>query len=107
MSDELTTDQVREIAQDVLSQWLGGYHYIDPLALMPQIQLRRMADGSWRADPADGARAQGTLGTFRVAVTVERVDTPEYCAKCDHAAHHCSGCGVDVPHGRIACEKCR
>jgi hypothetical protein len=73
MSDELTAEQVREIAQNVMDEWLGGYHYTE-LALTPQIQLRRMADGSYRADPSDGPRAQGALGTFRIGVMVERLD---------------------------------
>ncbi len=76
MSDELTTDQVREIAQSVMNEWLAGYHY--PMtpdgAFAAEVQLRQMADGSYRADPVDGPRAKGTLGTYRITVTVERVD---------------------------------
>ncbi len=74
MSDELTTEQVREIATAVLEQWMSGYHHPGTsVVTLEQIQLRRMADGSYRADPSDGPRAAGTLGTFRITVTVERV----------------------------------
>lgn len=105
MSDELTTEQVREIAQYVLAEWMPGYHHPGPVTL-DQIQLCRMADGSYRADPADGPRAEGALGTYRIAVTVERVDARGYCARCDHADHRCPGCGIDVPHGTHVCERC-
>lgn len=74
MSDELTTEQVREIATAVLEQWMSGYHHPGTsVVTLDQIQIRRMADGSYRADPADGPRAHGTLRTFKISVTVERV----------------------------------
>lgn len=100
MSDELTTEQVREIAQDVLNEWLPGYCYA-PGVPLDQIQLRQMADGSYRADPADGPRAEGALGIFRIAVTVDRVDLPVgLCGdKGDHEPH-------DVLTGSLAPFRC-
>lgn len=99
MSDELTTDQVREIAQSTMDGWLDGYQHPMNLdgSIGDQVQFRQMGDGAWRVDPADGARAQGTLGTFRITVTVERVDLPVgLCGnKADHEPH-------DVTAGSLA-----
>jgi hypothetical protein len=75
VNEELTTERVREIAEATMEEWLDGYQYsmnVDG-SIGNQIQLRRMADGSYRADPGDGPRAHGTLGTFKISVTVERV----------------------------------
>lgn len=107
MTDELTTEQVSGIALGVLDGWLSGYADLIDDDTWRQVQFRRMADGSWRVDPGDGPRGAGTLGTFRIMVRVERVDTPEHCAKCDYDRHRCPGCGADVPHGTIACAACR
>lgn len=29
------------------------------------------------------------------------------CMACNYGKHQCPGCGVDIPHGTIACAKCR
>lgn len=75
MTEQITTDQVREIAQATMGEWLDGYQY--PMTengdFQPQVQFREMADGTWCVDPSDGVRAAGELGTYRITVTVERV----------------------------------
>lgn len=68
--NKLTEDEVARIAIDVLSEWLPGY--VDRLD-GSQIQFRQIVGGDWAVDPADGIRAKGELGFFRVTVKVERV----------------------------------
>jgi len=74
-----TIDQIRDIAQDTLNEWLAGYQSVmnDDSRFGLGLQFRQMADGVWYVDDSDGVRAKGARGMYRITVAVERIDGPE------------------------------
>jgi hypothetical protein len=82
-----TIEQIREIAEGTMAEWLDGYQTVmnEDGRFTLEVQFRQMADGTWRVDDSDGVRANGDRGTYRISVTVERVDRPESsaCPMCD------------------------
>lgn len=41
-----------------------------------------------------------------VALDAAQRSSEPYCYNCDYVLHKCPGCGVDVPHGTVACDGC-
>lgn len=66
----ITVEEVARVANNVLEEWMEGYHYIkNKYGGMEQVQFRLMVDQSWHVDPNHGPRATGSLGKFRISVS--------------------------------------
>ncbi len=96
-------EQIREIAEGTMAEWLDGYQSVmnEDGRFTLELQFRQMDDGTWRVDDSDGTRANGDRGTYRISVTVERMDRPEgLCGnKADHEPH-------DVPESTVGPFRC-